>query len=59
MIVVHSLAILYFVGVVVYAVLVGIPRLARDFQEVRDNWENDSFWDDLDEPLLAWEFLWD
>lgn len=28
------------------SILVRLPGLYRDFQEVRDRWDDDSFWDD-------------
>lgn len=56
----EAFALAYLVGVVAYALMIGIPKLVRDFHHVRANMDNPDFWDDLDEPLLAWENLdWD
>ena len=37
---------LFVLAVMLGSLIVRLPGLYRDFQEVRDRWDDDSFWDD-------------
>jgi hypothetical protein len=37
---------LLFFSFLLTGLIVRLPQMFRDFQEVRDRWDDDSFWDD-------------
>lgn len=37
---------LFVAGVVVVSIAIRLPLMIRQFQEVRDRWDDDTFWDD-------------
>lgn len=37
---------LFVLAVLLVGLIIRLPQMFRDFQEVRDRWDDDTFWDD-------------